>query len=85
MLRTIKSIATERGITVAIIIHDLNLAIRYCDRFLFLKDAGVYSYGGIDTVTPETIERVYGMHVHITECMGIPVVVPFPDEPVRRE
>lgn len=85
VLRTIKSIATERGITVAIIIHDLNLAIRYCDRFLFLKDAGVYSYGGIDTVTPETIERVYGMHVHITECMGIPVVVPFPDEPVRRE
>ena len=33
-------------------------------------------------MTPENIEEVYKIHVHIIEHMGIPVIVPFPDEPV---
>jgi iron complex transport system ATP-binding protein len=81
-LRIIKEIAKEHEICVAIILHDLNLAIRYCDRFLFLKDSRVFSYGGLEVMTPENIEEVYKMHVHIVDYMGIPVVVPFPDEKV---
>ena len=79
VLRLVRGIAKERKISVIIIIHDLNLAIRYCDRFLFLDGAKVYSYGGIETMTPEAIEEVYKMHVHIIEYMDIPVIVPFPD------
>ena len=71
------------NICVITVIHDLNLAIRYCDLFLFLKDSHCYCYGGVETMTPENIERVYGMHVHIIETMGIPVIVPFPDEKVH--
>ena len=82
VLRLVKIIAREHNICVAIVIHDLNLAIRYCDRFLFLKDSYVFSYGGLEIMTPENIEAVYQMHVHIIECMGIPVIVPFPDEEV---
>lgn len=83
VLQLVKKIALEHNICVAIIIHDLNLAIRYCDRFVFLKDSRVYSYGGLETMTPENIEEVYQMHVHIIEYMGIPVIVPFPDEKVK--
>ncbi|MGM9670890.1 MAG: ABC transporter ATP-binding protein [Oscillospiraceae bacterium] len=82
VLRTVRAIAREHGISVALIIHDLNLAIRYCDRFLFLKNARVFSYGGLETVTPETIEQVYQIHVHIMEYMGLSVIIPFPDEVV---
>ena len=39
-LRTVRRVAKERNISVCIILHDLNLAIRYCDRFLFLKRLG---------------------------------------------
>lgn len=81
-LRLVKRIAREHNICVIIVIHDLNLAIRYCDRFVFLRDARVYAHGGPETMTPENIEAVYRMHVHITMYMGIPVLVPFPDEPV---
>jgi iron complex transport system ATP-binding protein len=80
VLQIVKNIAQEHNTCVAIIIHDLNLAIRYCDRFIFLKDSHVFSYGGLETVTPENIEEVYRIHVHIIEYMGIPVIVPFPDE-----
>lgn len=80
VLQTVKQIAGELNTCVAIIIHDLNLAIRYCDRFLFLKDSCVFSYGGLEVVTPENIESVYKIHVHIIKHMGIPVIVPFPDQ-----
>ncbi|AKG53230.1 iron(III) dicitrate transport ATPbinding protein [Dehalogenimonas sp. WBC-2] len=84
VLQIVKNIALEHNTCVAIVIHDLNLAIRYCDRFIFLKDARVFSYGGLETMTPENIETVYGIRVHIIEYMGIPVIVPFPDEKVTR-
>lgn len=80
VLRLVKEIAREHNICVAIIIHDLNLAIRYCDRFIFLKDSQVFSYGGLEKMTPENIEEVYRIHVHIIDYMGIPVIIPFPDE-----
>jgi len=82
VLRTVKKIAQEHHICVAIVIHDLNLAIRYCDRFVFLKDARVFAYGGLETMTPEIISEVYQIHVHIIDYMGIPLIVPFPDEKV---
>jgi iron complex transport system ATP-binding protein len=80
VLHIVKKIAREHNICVAIVIHDLNLAIRYCDRFVFLKDSCVFTYGGLEVMIPENIEEVYRMHVHITEYMGVPVIVPFPDE-----
>jgi len=82
VLGIVKNIAREHNTCVAIILHDLNLAIRYCDRFLFLKDSRVFAYGGHETMTPENIEEVYAIHVHIIEYMGIPVIIPFPDEKV---
>ncbi len=82
VLQIVKKIAQEHNTCVAIVIHDLNLAIRYCDRFVFLKNSQIYSYGGLETMTPENIEAVYKIHVHIIEYMGVPVIVPFPDEPV---
>ena len=33
VLRTVRLIAREHSISVVIVIHDLNLLIRYCDRF----------------------------------------------------
>ena len=85
-MQIVRRIARENEICVITILHDLNLAIRYCDRFLFLKDAKVYAYGGSEVMTPEIIETVYGMHVHVENYMGIPVIIPFPDEkPATKE
>jgi ABC-type cobalamin/Fe3+-siderophores transport system ATPase subunit len=34
-----------------------------------------YSYGGIETVTSETIETVYGIRAEVTTVNGKPTVV----------
>jgi iron complex transport system ATP-binding protein len=82
MMRLVRQIAKEEQISVAVVIHDLNLALRYCDRFLFIKDAGVYGYGGVEIMTPEAISDVYQIHVHIHDHNGVKVVIPYPDEQI---
>lgn len=76
MLNTVKKLAVEHRMGIAIVIHDLNLAMRYCDKFLFLKAGRVYSYGGIETVTPEAIDDVYDMQTEIIEHRGIKIIIP---------
>lgn len=67
MLALVRQLAREQGITVLVVIHDLNLALRYCDRFYFLKDGCGYRYGGVESVDQETIETVYGVSARVVE------------------
>lgn len=67
MMELVKEIAKEQGITVLVVIHDLNLALRYCDRFYFLKDGHGFRYGDIKTVDQTTIEQVYGISARVIE------------------
>ncbi|MDE7243431.1 MAG: ABC transporter ATP-binding protein [Oscillospiraceae bacterium] len=75
MLALVQKIAREKNIAVLIVIHDLNLALRYCDQFYFIKDHAGYSYGGIETVTNELIYAVYGIEAKVTSVSGKPVIV----------
>lgn len=77
IMNLIHNMAKEQNFAVITVIHDLNLAARYCDRFLFMKDGTVFSYGGADAMTRDTIKSVYGIDAHIMECSGMPVIVPF--------
>ncbi len=76
MLKLVREIAITHGIGVVIVIHDLNLAVRYCDRFLFLHNTHVFSHGDISTVTPDTIRQVYRMEVDIIQHRGQTLIVP---------
>jgi len=76
MMRIVQEICHTQKISVVVVIHDLNLAVRYCDRFLLMKNAEIYSYGGIDTVTPAAIRDVYGMEVDLIEHRGTKLMIP---------
>lgn len=78
VLEAVREIAKKENISVIIVIHDLNLAIRYCDKFLFFKDSHVYAYGGKEVMTPENISHVYGMPVAVETVKGVSMVIPMP-------
>ena len=77
VLKLIQKITKEKEIAVVIVLHDLNLALRYCDKFLYLKNSKVYSYGDIETVTSRTISDVYGVDVEIVERRDMKIVIPY--------
>ncbi|MDQ1333416.1 MAG: transporter ATP-binding protein [Thermodesulfobacteriota bacterium] len=64
-----------RGLSAVICLHDINLALRYADRFLMLKDGRVHTQGDRTAVTPEAIHQVYGVRVVLGEVQGYPIVV----------
>ncbi len=85
VMQLVQKIARDQNICVICVLHDLNLAVRYCDRFLLLKDHSVFDSGGPECLDPSRIEAVYDMHVHTIDYMGIPVIVPFPDVKISHE
>ncbi|MGQ9454683.1 MAG: ABC transporter ATP-binding protein [Armatimonadota bacterium] len=62
----LRSLNRDRGITILVILHDLNLASQYCDR-LYLMGAGEIQVAGTpeEVVTADNIRRVYGAEVWV--------------------
>ena len=76
VMRVVRAAVDESGIAAAAVLHDVNLALRYCDRFLMLKDGRVAALGGPDIVTEESVRLVYGMETDVIEHRGRKVVIP---------
>lgn len=80
VLQLVRRIAMEKNIAVIVVIHDLNLALRYADRFLLLKDGTVFALGGREIMTAANISAVYGLPVEVVWLGKQPVVVPLEEE-----
>ena len=78
VLGLVRELCRERFITAVVVIHDLNLALRFCDRFLFLHGGTVFAAGDAAVVSPENIRAVYGIDAAVETVCGRPVVIPMP-------
>jgi len=66
--------SNERSCVV--VLHDLSLAARYCDRLYLLDEGKVHAQGNAASVlSNENIRQVYGVDV-IAGCETIPWIVP---------
>ena len=62
----LRRLRDERGLTVIIVSHDLNLASQYCDRIAMLKEGKVSALGTpSDVMSVEILREVYGCDVLI--------------------
>ncbi|MGQ9676266.1 MAG: ABC transporter ATP-binding protein [Chloroflexota bacterium] len=75
VIRIIQSIVAEKQISAVVTMHDLNLALRFANRFLMMKDGRIYAAGGREVLTAENIKVVYGVNVAIEVFRGLPVVI----------
>ncbi|UWG98495.1 ABC transporter ATP-binding protein [Dehalobacter sp. DCM] len=74
--RIIRNVVQDKQMCAVVTMHDLNLAIRYANKFLLLKNGVIFAAGGLEVMTPKNIESVYAVPVTIKEIEDIPVVVP---------
>lgn len=75
MMALVRQLVQEQKISALVVIHDLTLALRYCDKFLFISNGVVYRYGDASIITEETIYDVYGIASTVIEVNGRKVVV----------
>ena len=70
VLKIVRDICRTDGLAAVVVIHDLNLALRFCDHFLLLKDGQVYRHGDRSILDSEALKEVYGVNAKIAEIEG---------------
>ncbi len=77
VMEIIRTLIVQRGLSVIMAIHDLNLASRYADYIVMLKDGKVHCVGEPTAVfTAGNIQSVYGIDVTVRNESGKPFVIP---------
>lgn len=81
VLTTVRRVATKQGKGVILSMHDINLAARYADMILLMKDGGIVASGApADVLTGERIASVYGLPMRAFHAADNPQVsLWFPD------
>jgi len=75
ILRLIRQVVKEHAIAAVMTMHNLNMALRFADKYLFLKDGAIYAAGRAKDVEAETIAAVYGLPVEVSMHKGHPMVI----------
>ena len=75
VLQITRDLCREQDLTAMIVIHDLNLALRFCDRFLLLREGEVYRYGGAEIFDADALRDVYGVRGSIVQVQGQSLVL----------
>lgn len=76
VISIIKDVVKNKKISALVTIHDLNLALRFADKFILLKEGKIYAAGGIEIMTSHNIESVYSVPVKVENLSSRMVVVP---------
>ncbi|MBQ7328640.1 MAG: ABC transporter ATP-binding protein [Oscillospiraceae bacterium] len=67
VLKMVRDICHKDNMIAVVVIHDLNLALQFCDRFLLLKDGQVYRYGDHSVLDSKALKDVYGVDAKVVE------------------
>ncbi len=84
----IKRLCIKERLAVIAVFHDLNLAARYCDSAILLREGRTIASGPIERVMrSETVKKTFGVNVEIRRHprTGSIFVVPLLDLPTTKE
>lgn len=79
ILNLLHKLNREKGMTILIVIHDINLAARYSNKMMLLNDGEILSIGKPeDVVTQRNMEKAYNMDIIVNEnpYTNSPYIIP---------
>ena len=76
ILELVRLLNRDYGITVVMVLHDINQAIQYSDRIVGLADGAIVAQGcPEDVVTSDTIRKLYGIDLALRRIDGATYVM----------
>ena len=79
ILELVDSLRQDLGRTVVMVLHDLNLAVRYSDYLVVMKDGQVIASGiPAEVITAELLQEAFDLRARVIEDpeTGDPLIVP---------
>lgn len=80
VMELIEKLNREQGMTILLVLHDLNQAARYSDRMIVLQNGNLMADGSPDHVlTADLLANVFNVHANIVTDpdSGAPVCLPY--------
>lgn len=76
LLEMVQKLNKEYGITIIMVLHDMNHAVYYSDEIIGLKDGKILVQGEPSkVVTSESIEDIYGINLDVVRLNGRKIVM----------
>jgi iron complex transport system ATP-binding protein len=76
IMQLLYKITKDLQITSIIVLHDINIALRYADNFIVLKDGAIIASGAKEIITENIIEKAFNLKVKIIYDGELPLVLP---------
>jgi iron complex transport system ATP-binding protein len=72
-----QDLCRRQGLTVGVALHDLNLAVQYCDHLILLHEGSIRAEGTpAEVVTQANVREVYGAGSQVYSIEGLPAILP---------
>ena len=73
IMHLIRKLNREKGLTVVTVLHDVNLALGFCDEILVMQNGALLKSGPVrDTLTADVLDAAFGVQTHILYEDGRP-------------
>lgn len=77
ILKLIRQLNREFGITIVMVLHDINQSLYYSDEIVAMKDGKMIAQGQPEKViTTELVKEVYDVDLQIQQTGGKPFILP---------
>lgn len=76
-MQLFKQLATSRRLLIVLVVHDLNIALRYADTVLLLHEGQLIASGApLTAITPELLAAAFSVRARVETCsLGFPNVL----------
>lgn len=81
VLNLLGKLNRTEGRTIVLVLHDLNLACRYAQHLVAMKDGQIAAQGSpAEVITPDIVGDVFGLPCQVIDdpLSGTPLVIPIP-------
>jgi iron complex transport system ATP-binding protein len=76
LMKLLRRLADERGMTIVVVLHDINVAAQYADDVVAMRDGAVIAQGTVAAVlTEERLRDLYDTPARVAQVDGHRVVV----------
>jgi len=76
VMKLVKKIVREKGISAVISTHDLNIATSFADKVILMKNGRILACGGVEIISEKNIKEVYGVDVKVVKIDGTSLIAP---------
>ena len=85
VLELVARLNRDKGLTVLMALHDLNLAARFSHRVIVLAKGRIVAQGPpIEVLTPALLSSVFGVAATLVQVPGVPTPILYPLQTERR-